>query len=268
MRFLTVVLFALLVSAGTALADHVLQAESRDLQADPPEIDHMVLYLGKGKLATENATGTEEASKSIYDATEKVIWHVEPATKSYMRIDEASMRQIGSQMDAAMKQMQEQMEKMPEEQRQQMEQMMKGVMGGGEVEKTTWTVEPSNEKKDIQGRSCKRYDVLANGVKQSEIWATSWKEAGVPKESFDVLRDFASFMEEIAASIPAFAKAMQEQGGVMPGLEKIDGFPIRVVDFEGSEPTQETTFTSVEEKKIDAAFYKVPADYTEKKLGE
>jgi hypothetical protein len=267
MRFLTAVLFALLVSTGTAMADYVLQAESRDLQADPPETDHMVLYLGKDKLATENAPGTGDASKSIYDATEKVIWHVESASKSYMRIDEASMRQIGSQMDAAMQQMREQMEKMPEEERQHMEQMMKGVMGG-EVKKTTWTVEETSEKQDILGRSCKRYDVFANGVKQSEIWAAGWKEAGVPKESFDILRNFASFMEQIASSVPAFAKAMQEQGGVMPGLEKIDGFPVRVVDFEGSEPTQETTFTSVEQKKIDASFYKVPADYTEKKLGE
>ena len=75
-------------------------------------------------------------------------------------------------------------------------------------------------------------------------------------------------MEEISASVPVFAKAMEEQGGVMPGLEKIDGFPVRVVDFEGSEPTHETTFTSFEEKKIDASFYKVPADYTEKKFGE
>jgi len=72
---------------------------------------------------------------------------------------------------------------------------MKGVHGGGaRSRRRLWTVEPSNEKKDIQGRSCKRYDVLANGVKQSEIWATSLEGS---RRSQGILRrpaDFASFM--------------------------------------------------------------------------
>ena len=267
MRFLTAVFFALLLSASTATADYVLTAESRDLDSDPPTIDTMVLYLAKDKLATENDVGTEDASKSIFDATEKVIWHIEPGTKSYVRLDEASMRAIGSQMDAAMQQMREQMAQMPEEQRQQMEQMMKGMMGG-DTQKTTWTVQETPKKQDIQGRSCRRYDVLANGVKQSEIWAASWKDAGISKDSFEILRTWGSFMEEIAASVPTFAKALEEQGGMMPGLDKIDGFPVRVVDFEGEEPIRETTFKTIEEKKVDASFYEVPAGYTEKTFGE
>jgi hypothetical protein len=267
MRSLTLLAIATLGICGTASADLVLTAESRDLSAQPPETETARICLAAHQLAAESRPAQGERSTTIFDAGRKVVWHVEHSSKSYVELDEQAIRDLGASLDSAMQELRKQLAQMTDEQRKQAEQMMQ-AMPGAPPPKVAWTVQETAERQTILGRSCRRYDLLANGKKRSEVWAATWKDAGVGREALGVLRDFAAFFDTIAATSPTLAEALSQEGGILKGLDKIDAFPLRVVEFENSKPVHETMFTSFEEKPVDASTYIVPKGYTHKQLVE
>jgi hypothetical protein len=266
MRLVTILVLATLVCGGTASADTILTNETRDLRSDPPEVMTTQLYLGADRFAADSRSAEGEHTTTIYDASQNVLYHVDHDSKSYVRIDQEMLDQLGTQMNAAMQQMKDQMAQMPEAQRKQVEQMMQSM--GGTGHKVDWTVKETGEKQTVAGYGCQRYELLADGKKESDVWASTWKDAGVPKESFDVLRKFAAFFEEIAGSNPLFAQAMESQGGALQGLDRIDGFPVKVIDYDDGKASLETTTKSYEQKKVADATYHVPAGYTQKAFDE
>jgi hypothetical protein len=266
MRLVLLFVLATLVGGSTASADYVLSNETRDLRSDPPEVTTTLLYLGKDKFAADSRSAEGEHTTTIYDAAENVIYHVEHDSKSYMRIDQATLDQVGTRMNDAMQQMREQMAQMPEAQRKQVEQMMQSM--GGDAHQVEWTVKDTGDKETLAGHGCRRYELLADGEKQSDVWAAPWKDAGLPKESFEVLRKFSTFFQNMASANPLFARAMKSQGGALQGLDRIEGFPVRVVDYDDGKVSTETTTKSYEEKKVDPSMYQVPAGYTRKGFDE
>lgn len=269
MRLVTSFVLATLVCGSTASADYVLTSETRDLRSDRSEVMTTLTYLGKDQFALDSRSAEGEHTTTIYDAAQNVIYHVDHDSKSYVRIDQETLERIGAQMNTAMEQMKEQMAQMPEAQRKQVEQMMQSMGGVGDTGHTVeWTVKETNEKQTLAGHGCRRYELLADGEKRSDVWATPWMEAGMPKESFDVLRKFATFFQQIAASNPMLARAMESQGGALQGLDRVDGFPVRVVDYDDGMQTLETTTTSYEKRKVDDSMYQVPAGYEQKAFDE
>jgi hypothetical protein len=157
---------------------------------------------------------------------------------------------------------------MPPEQRKQVEEMMKSQMPGMDAPKHTLDVVATGKKETIMGKSCTSYEVLVDGEKISEVWATSWKEAGVPKESLSMLYALTAFFEDLASSNPMLGEALQSEGGFMQGLDRIDGFPLRIVDFEAGEPVSESLVKSMSSEAIAPEVFEVPAGYRKKSFDE
>jgi len=120
------------------------------------------------------------------------------------------------------------------------------------------------ETQDIGDFPCRRYDVIVGSTKESEVWATSWKDAGVDRDAFEVFRDMAQLFREMLSGMPRLA----EQRKVFSGVDEIDAFPVLIRDFENESVTTETVFDSVDERDVDAGLYEIPDGYSERPMFE
>lgn len=265
---LSILALALALPLSAVFADLTLQLETRDLGVETPEVETSTLFLTEDKFAADDVEPDGTSTKTIFDRESNTMWYVEHDSKSYMTMDEQGMRAMAAQFEAAMQQMQKQLESMPPEQRQQMEEMMKSQMPGMDAKKHTLDVVATGKKETVLGKACTSYEVRVDGEKISEVWATSWKDAGVPKESLSMLYALTDFFEDLATSNPLLGDALAAEGGFLQGLDRIDGFPLRIVDFEEGEPSSETLMKSVSRESIDAAIFEVPAGYRQKSFDD
>jgi hypothetical protein len=50
-------------------------------------------------------------------------------------------------------------------------------------------------------------------------------------------------------------------------MDRVDGFPVRIRQFEDGMLASESTLEAVDGKKVDAATFEVPAGYEQKEFG-
>ena len=86
-------------------------------------------------------------------------------------------------------------------------------------------------KRYLQGRPCRAFFVFEDGRKLQEIWATSWKTAGIGKQDIQAARELLSYFSRVMSE-PSFSK-IHSQIEYIPGREllKIDGFPVLIRHF-------------------------------------
>jgi len=267
-KFAPVVLAIAGISAGAvcAHADVVVTVETRDLAADPPKVETQTIYLAPDKLAADGTDASGAKISMVFRGDRDLLWSIDHGTKAYVELDRATLQKLGGQLDAAMKQMQEQMAQLPEEQRKVVEQMMQNKLGAKKP--PVLAIEKTTEQQTIDGKPCTRHDVTLDGVKSAEVWAATWKDAHVRKESFDALRGMADFLTAIMEASPALASAVGSEGGLFRGMDRIDGYPVLIRHYEDGKVKEETRFKSAEEKAVEASRYEVPAGYTKQSLGE
>ena len=180
-------------------------------------------------------------------------------------------QQVASEhMAKAMKQMQEQMKDMPPEQRKMMEEMMRSQMPKtGPAPQDC--VEPKVELKKtgqqatIAGYPAVRYDVLADGKPESELWIASgiaaWREMDPQK-----LQRFASEMAKLA---PRCGSVKGQHGFRRddPAWKLAsEGYPVRTVHRSDGGVTMEVV--KAESRSIPAAEFQPPAGFVRKTLRE
>lgn len=258
--------------APPAAADLVITVEYKDLETSPPTTSQGQIFLAADRLRmdvpADQAGGEAEASAMVYRGDLQQLMVIDHGRQMYMVMDKESMNATAGRLDEAMKQMQAQLEQMPEEQRKQMEQYMKGHMPSTPAASAAPVIEvkKTDRKQTINGHACVCYETLVDGTKQSEAWVTSWKSAGIERQGFQAFRDMAAFYRGLIESVPTMGKQLAEQD-IFGGIEKIDGFPVLIREFDGDTITGETLFQSADEQKVDPATYAPPAGYKQHKMG-
>lgn len=139
----------------------------------------------------------------------------------------------------------------PEQSRQQMEQMLQAM-------EMTASVEPTDERKEVNGFSARRYDVVLEnqmGMKvESTVWAT---------EDLDV--DLESFhrMSRAMASLQPGGAAVAEE------LLQVAGIPVLMetrIEGMGGSTTSREELVSAETKDAPPGTYDVPEGYEEQEF--
>lgn len=291
MRLTSLLAATLALAAGLALAapslaaDLVITIDWKDLDTTPPTVETRHAYLASDRLKMEIGSSAaaaaaaktpakapakeSEPSTLIYRGDRQQVWVVDPATRSYFAIDKESMAGVSKQMDDTMKEMEKQLAALPPEQRKMVEEAMKGKAAPGTQAQGAATPPPfelvrTERKETIAGYPCVCYERREGKVKHGEVWVTSWDRAGVTEESFAVYRNLSRFFQDVMAATPMFRQAAANGG--FEGMDRVDGFPILMREFEDGKPVSEILFRSVEKRKLDPATFEVPAGYTAKSL--
>jgi hypothetical protein len=199
----------------------------------------VLLQTNRMKTLILGEDGTPTAS-FILDLNAETITQVDYSRKHYItttvqefgQMIQGVQQAMSGQMGRMMEEMQERMKDMPEEQRKMVEQMMRSRMPQAESGSQD-CVEPKVELKktgqqETAGYPAVRYDVLADGKPESELWLASgiaaWREIDPRK-----LERFASEMAKLA---PRCGSAKKQQGfrGDDPAWKLAsEGYPVRTV---------------------------------------
>jgi len=235
----------------------------------------VLLQANRMKTLMLGEDGTPSAA-FILDLNAETITQVDYKGKHYIsttvqefgQMIQGVQQAMSGEMAEAMKQMLEQMKDMPEEQRKMVEQMMRSrVPKTGPAPQDC--VEPKVELKKtgqqatIAGYPAVRYDVLADGKPESELWLASgiaaWREMDPQK-----LQRFAS---ELAKAVPRCGSVKEQHGFRRddPAWKLAsEGYPVRTVHRSDGGVTMEVV--KAESRSIPAAEFQPPAGFTKKTL--
>jgi hypothetical protein len=171
---------------------------------------------------------------------------------------------VSGQMGRVMEQMQEALKDMPPEQRQRMEQMMRSRMGQAaqapqECREPQIEVRRTGQQATIAGYPAARFEVLADGKADSEVWIaqgiTAWREMDPQK-----LQRFAAEMAKMAGCGAGRAGAF----GADPSWKlAAEGYPVRSV-HPASGATVEVV--KAESRAIPPAEFQPPAGFARQTL--
>ena len=166
-----------------------------------------------------------------------------------------------AQMAASMKQIQEAMKNMSPEQRKAMEQQLRAqTPPGGDCGAPNVETRKTGEQATIAGFPAARYEILADGKPESEIWLApglpAWRELDIKK--------LERFTTEMAKSMPACGGGQRYRGFSDPSWKLAsEGYPVRIV----SEGTT-VEVVKADSRAVPAAEFRPPAGFARTSLRE
>ncbi len=198
---------------------------------------------------------TDGVDYMLYNSKTHTMTVVDHNNKSYSRIDENTMKQMGSALSEMQQQIQEQLKNLPPEQQEQMRQMMGGGMGELQPlrsQKTSKTAKSGEW-------SCNMVDVFKGDEKISQVCVADYESLNVSENDYLVMKDFMGFITSIAEKIPMGKHAS------FPSSDLGDGMLPVIV--EGSHQAS-MRLEKVSNDSLDAALFTVPAGYAEHNMME
>ena len=248
-----------LLAAQGAFAGVYVETVDQNLTTGTSGIKQkMYVQNGVGRFIDNDGRGSLIKGDTMYMIDDK--------DKSYVVFDKATMQQLATKLNAEMTKLKEQLAKLPPEQRAQMEQMMGGAGGMLAGDGQKWTVEVTDTGKtdQVEGRSCKLWDVTRNGELDEQICVVPY--SALPgKENFQaVFANFAKVFEDMAKSVPMLSGMMANE---FSAQVKTNGFPVRRRGYESGKLSDEVTLVKTwREENIPAATLEIPAGYKQKQM--
>ena len=218
-------LMLLLLSGSAAWADIYWEAiqETKGMTHQPDSTGTIKNYMTAKAFRIEHEEGI-----TIMDFESKMIYQIDPASKTYQQVDMTTMGQPPAEMKG--------------EEAEAAQKMMKGMM-------STIQVTPTQEKKQIAGYDCQKY-LVSMMMMQSEYWLSK----AVP--GYAEIKEIGKKMKSLFESNP-----MVQQMNIAGMMDKLDGFPVQTV-MHMMNGTMTTTLKRIETKPLDPSLFKVPAGYT------
>ena len=227
------------------------------------------IYAQGGKLRVDqlNAQGAPQTTVLFQNNEILMVSH---SDRKFHRINEATLQQLGEQMQkasAAMQQLEQQMANMPPEQRAMMEKMMKGRMPGmaGMGSKPLAIRVEAAGPGSWESYSCKNYNVYVGDEKTQEVCAVPPGQIKGSEEFLEAARNMAKFFEKFkeAMQMPAFANLAKSPVEV---VGQMDGFPVHTTEFQNGNPEGERFLSSAKEESLSDDTFAPPAGYKEEKM--
>lgn len=209
-------------------------------------------------------------AQTITQVDYKDRYYVTSPVQEFAKMMQGAHQMASEQMAEAMKGMQEAMKDMPPEQRKMMEQMMRSHMpqagpGPEDCREPKIEIRKTGQQATIAGYAAVRYDILADGKLQSELWLatgiTAWREMDPQK-----LERFGAEMAKLA---PRCGPARTRYGIFKddPSWKLVnEGYPVRMVDRGGSGGAVEVV--KADKRTVPASEFQPPTGFARKTLQE
>ena len=254
---------AVFAACGIARADVVATIETKDLDSGSPGVESQQMFIAADRFRASGSTSATGPVVTIYRADKNLLWILDEEHKTYMQLDKQTMTMMVAKLDEAMDQMQKMMENLPPEQRKAVEDAVKEKAPAAKAAAARIDFKSTGAKQTINGHPCVQYNCTIDGEKNSEVWVTSWGEAGITQETLAVFKKLAGFFDQSLESSPLLRQQINQSVALLGEIEKLQGFPILVRTFADGKPSQETLFKSIETRKVDPSLYEVPAGFTQ-----
>jgi hypothetical protein len=180
--------------------------------------------------------------------------------QEYVQVTQRARQQTSGQAAAALEQMKGQLEQLPPEQRRQIEAMLRQQAAGREeCREPKIETRRTGQQATVAGYRAVRFDVLADGAPQSEVW---------------IARDLTAWRELDRQKLERLSREMARAGGCGAQSGRLggdpswhlagEGYPVRIVGSGGGRETIEVV--KAESKSVPATEFQPPAGFTRKPL--
>lgn len=247
---------ATLLTSGTACAGAYLETSQKDAGSkDSGSVSKM--WFDGGRMRTENGS-KGEGSVAIFK--DKAMYVIDPRSKSYRRIDKATIDQTAAKLGEARKKMEAGMAGMPPERREMMEKMM-GQMGGAGAKAPKRVLKNTGRTETVANIKCTVWEASLSGQKEEELCAA-------PPGSIPGGDEMMKTMREVGEMLKGFTQSFgsSKADNVWRDMETINGVPILTRDFTNGQVTSETRLSAARKVSVAGSQFDIPAGYTEKKM--
>lgn len=250
----------------------VYEIDVTDHEGSEPSTHSMEVMAEGGNLKMEIAPGEKnDRGDMIFRSGERrEMVVVDHNDKSYMVMDEATIRAIGGQISQAMKQVEQALESVPEGQREQMRKLFEERMPkAAAATRPQKELRKTSERAEKAGYPCVKYEVWQDGRKVRELWVTGWDRVE-GREAADAFEEMSAFFQEM---MDAFSSAGGPLGGGMDDnfyefMKDLEGFPVVTNEFgEDGSLDSESTLRSFEERDLDPDAFEPPSGYRLRTMG-
>ncbi len=251
-------------------ADVIFEIDQKQIN---PEATHKTKGMVKGNNFKMDfyENGQKLDGAMIYRGDKKEMIMVNHPDKSYVILDEATMKELVGVMSEAMAQFEEAMKDSTPEERAMMEKMMKGRMPGMADSKIVEPVIKKAGSSKVNSYNCTLYDVYKGDIKTSQHCVASWSSIEGGEEMKTVMLEMAGFMDQMAKSFSKsggfMGNQLQFENNVFVQLRKLNGFPVKSIDYDNGTVDSESKLVSTKKTTINAADLEPPAGYTQQSMG-
>jgi len=216
MRIVLVIFHVCLAALAPALRAHAaegwaISASVADFTASPAEYYRAELTLAGPNLRIDTSDFTGEATHLVATTEGKAILHLNAAKRTYQRIDERKVAQVGEHVEAVQDYFRKQADKWKD----------------SPAVESKLDVKRTGETRTILGLKCRKYEIwVGPGNKERQVWIAPWSQAGLEKASFQGVRQLAVLYEKVKY-LPGVTLTLADGGSVsLEGVPEIDGYPV------------------------------------------
>jgi hypothetical protein len=229
-------LLAVVCAALPAAAGVRMQTEETDLQTK--EVTKQEILIDSDRLRVNMTGKTNTSVLFLTDGGKNRMLMLDRAKNEYTEIDQATIDQMGNQMQGMMSQM----ANMPPEQRAMMEQMMRGRMGAAAP--PAKTVYSPKGSATVAGFPCSKYEGVRGTEKVVEVCASrpaELKFAAADFQVYEKMKEFTSGLQRAFASMPMMANSLS-------GLSEagFEGYPVTKTTFSAGKADKTTELKLLE----------------------
>jgi len=222
------------------------------------------MHFRDDKLRIDGAAGSQSGDYSmIFRGDPDLLWFLMHDQRQYIEMDRQTMAQMSQQISAMLAEFEEQLKSRPEEERESLRAMMKGRLpelnAGGT---SPPEIRITEEEEEISGYPCVRNDVYQEGEKMAEVWTTSRSRVPGAEDLSDVFQKLADFYRNLTQGFAQFQTGLN-----FNILASLDGFPIRVLNYQDGQLRNRMLIQEVSQGSSSADPFEVPPDYKEEKIG-
>lgn len=209
--------------------------------------------------------GDRDAKMLFLGGRQEVVM-IDHSSKTYMVIDEATVKRLEEQVSAArqqmaivMEQMKAQMQNMTEEQRAQMQQMIESQMPAGAGKAPVKTSVKKQGEDNVAGVSCTVLLILINDSPSGKVCVAQAGALGLDTQDYHSMANATDtvrrFMEQVSGR--------NDNDTVSMNLRAMKGIPVRMSDLVDGDISILSSRSSAD---LDAALFRVPDGYRKREM--
>ena len=265
-------LFAVAMLVANSLQGAVvLKIETRDHSVTPPR-SYTTDMVAEGQFlkTTIPAVGDRDGGEMIFRGDRHELMIVDHRSKSYLLMDEAAIRRLTAQLNQTRSQVAEALSKVPESQRAGMEQLLRQRVPSVQGQQLAPAqVRLLGDRARVFGYPAVRYEVVRDGRKVRELWATDWGNIEGGRDVAAVFTELGDFTHEMTAALTNSVGGQSQSfdDGVVAALKGVDGFPVGVREY-GEDGTleRESALRSTSQRRLTAEEIEPPRGYQERTM--
>ena len=191
----------------------------------------------------------------LYDESEQAIYTVNPAARSYTRLDKSAASSIRSQVERLRAQVDAKVEELPENQRATARAALLQSMPALDSSEHRVGLDRTGRSETVAGVECDVGQVVRDGQPAETLCVADADALGISTRSFDSVQSMFKLMQTLLAGTGFEAAGL-------PYLS-LAGMPIRFTDTNTGEKRQ---LVSVSHESLPDSQFAIPDSYDEKAL--